>query len=349
MHEDPPQFLDDPIGFWFMVDHLEPLVEKFDRILQVKVLHTTPAPGSLHSALPHVSGSVHILDVTVSANWKVDTLSWFPADYRMVQAAEAAPCVGGAPALGSASVSVDANLQPRQEYDLLLNTAPKTVGAFAEVVVARSHFRTSRYRNPTELLHALGFTDPIGVSAPTDAIAAAPLPAGALQVGDTELDAALTTLGLDPWPLPAAPRTTVIWLRPASAGQPWRVAAVLVEADEPIWRAGFLTGAIGETPAQPRLEVASLGIFRTFEMTKVVFLPMPHITTTTVRTTLGVLTERVRSAAGTRSIFVPASPIAMTGGRLYDLALQFNEKGSAGAHGTATMVDRPMMVSEEGE
>src|SRR5262249_36880306 len=116
-HEDPPQFLDDPVGFWFMVDHLPPLVDKYDRVLQVKVLHTTPAPGSLYNAPLHVAGSLHILDVTTGVDWSVDTLNWFPADYRVVEAALAAPCIGGAPALGSASVAVKAKLEPRSEYD----------------------------------------------------------------------------------------------------------------------------------------------------------------------------------------------------------------------------------------
>ncbi len=348
-HEDPPQFLDDPVGFWFMVDHLEPLVEKYQRILQVKVLHTTPPAGSLHSAAPHVPGAPHVLDVTNSTDWQVDTLSWFPADYRLVQAAEAAPCVAAPPALGSSSVSVNANLEPDQEYDLLLNTAPQTVGAFDETAIARTHFHTSRYRNPTELLRALGFADPLGLVTPTDAVATGPLAAGALQIGDTELDAALTTLGLDPWPLPAGPRTTVIWLKPAAAGQPWRVAAVLVEADEPIWRAGFKTGAIGEPEPPPRLEAHNLQIFRTFEQHKVVHFPHPHVVTTTKRMVLGSFAERVRSAGATRSIFVPPGPITMSGGRLYDLTLQFKERGASGVHGSAPLLDRPLMVLDEGE
>ena len=353
-HEDPPHFLDDHAGFWFMVDHLEKLVEKYDRILQVKVLHTRPDVGSLHNAPLHISGSVHILDVTTGVNWQIDTLSWTPADFRLVEAAVAAPCIGVPPALGSSSVSVTADLEPHSEYDLLLNTAPKTVGAFPEVQVARSHFRTSRYRNPTGLLRALGFDLPMALGMPTDGIASAPLASGALEIGDTELDAALTTLGLDPWPLPAAPRTSVIWLAPATTGQPWQIAAVLVEADEPVWRAGFKTGAYGEPEPPPRLEVQSMTVSRTYEQT--IFHPFPFgkfglgggFTTVTKHTALGTLSERVRNAAGTRSIFVPAAPIAMTGGRLYDIAIQLLENGSPGASGSAPVLDRPLMIAEEG-
>ena len=233
---DAPHFLDDAIGFWFMVDHLEKLVEKYDRIVQVKVLRTRPPAGSLFNAPAHVSGSKHILDVTTAAVWQVTTDAWTQADFRFIQAAATAPCIGQAPSVGSSTVSVTADLVPRSEYDLLLNAAPKTVGGHPEVAIARSHFRTSRYRNPAGLLADLGFAAPIALSLPTDAIATTTLPSGALQIGDTVLDAALTTLGLDPWPLPVAPRTTVIWLRPALAGQPWQIAGILVEADEPVWR-----------------------------------------------------------------------------------------------------------------
>jgi hypothetical protein len=344
-HEDPPHFLDDHAGFWFMVDHLESLVDKYDRTLQVKVLHTRPPAGSIDAAAVHVPGGPHVLDVTLSVAWKVDTSTWFAADQQLVEAVVAAPCIGGTPAVGSSSVSVTADLEPRTEYDLLLNAAPKLVDAFPEVPIARSHFRTSRYRNPTELLRALGFQAPLGLSPPTDAPVLAPLGAGPLAIGDTELDAALTALGLDPWPLPPAPRTTVLWLPPAALGQPWRVAGVLVEADEPVWRAGLRTGALNEPPPPPRLEVMSLRVFRTHEM--MVPIPIPHLVT--ARTLLASLGERVRNAAGTRCIFTANAPIPMTGGRIYDLEVKLRENGSPGASGAAPLVDRPLFVLEEGD
>jgi hypothetical protein len=351
-HESPPHFLDDHVGFWFMVDHLEPLIEKYDRLLQVKVLHTRPDAGSLHAAPVHVSGSLHILDVTVSATWSVDTLTWYPADFRFSQAALAAPCIGGAPALGSSSVSVKADLKPLSEYDLLLNAAPKTVNASAEVAIARSHFRTSRYRNPTELLRALGLAPTMGLMAPNDAIVTGPLAAAALKTGDSELDAALKTVGLDPWPLPAGPRATVLWLRPASPAQKWKLAGILLECDEPVFRPGFQTGAIGETTPPPRLEVKTLKVYKTADVKKtIISLPGPakHTTVTPTRTLLGTFIERIRNASGTRCIFTPNSPINMTGGRLYDIELQFKENGSDGAMGRMPVYDRPLIVAQEGE
>lgn len=335
-HEDPPHFLDDRVGFWFMADHLQSLVDKYDRLLQVKVLHTRPAAGSVDAAATHDPGAPHVLDVTLSVDWKVDTNTWFPADLQLVEAAAAAPCVGGTPAVGSSSVSVSADLAPRSEYDLLLNAVPKVVGAAPEVPIARTHFRTSRYRNATELVRALGFTAPLALVPPTEARVTTALSASPLQIGDTELDAALSTLGLDPWPLPAAPRTTVLWLHPAAPGQPWRLAGVLLEADEPVWRAGLGTGAQGEPTPPPRLEVAALRLFRTNALSDT-----PQL--------MANLSERVRNAAGTRSLFVPSAPVAMQGGRVYDLELRFRERGNLGTLARAPLVDRPLFVLEEGD
>lgn len=356
-HEDPPHFLDDHIGFWFSADHLELLVEKFDRVLAVKILHTTPPPGALHDVPAHVPGTRHVLDVTTGTTRKLETLTWYAADHRFVQAAVAAPCVAGAPAIGSSSVSVTADLLPDEEYDLLLMVEPSVVNAHPEVVVARNHFRTSHYRNPTELLRALGLGSPAGLRAPNDAIATGALAAGPAQVGDAALDAALIALGMDPWPLPSGPRTAVVWSRPTTTQPAWSVVAVLIEADEPVRRAGFKTGTIGEAEPPPRLEVASVTVRRTYErLLPLVGVPgiggrvgplLPHPVTTT--SALGSLAERVRNAAGTRLLFCAASPIAVTGGRLYDVQVAFRENGATGASGTAPLFDRPLVVFQEGE
>jgi hypothetical protein len=191
------------------------------------------------------------------------------------------------------------------------------------------------------------------LTVPYDAIATASLAPGSLEVGDTALDAALGALGLDPWPLPPGPRTSLIWLRPAAPDQPWRVTGVLLESDEPIWRAGFMTGAYGEPTPSPRMEVASLQLFRTYERKRrrpPFPFPFPPIfTTVTVRELLGGLTERIRNASGTRAIFVPALPILMGSGRLYDIELRLRENGTAGASGLLPMFDRPSIILQEGE
>jgi hypothetical protein len=332
-HEDPPHFLDDPVGFWFLADHLESLLEKYDRVLQVRVLHTRHAPGALHGAPAPIPGGAHPLDVTIEVSKRIETTTWFDPDLRFSEAVAAAPCVGAPPALGSSSLTVKADLAPGSEYDLLLKAVPATVGASAEIVIARNHFSTSRYRSPTELLRALGFRAPTGSQPPVDAIAAAPLAAAPPAVGDAALDAALASLGMDPWPLPAGPRTTVIWERPAGPGAPWRVAGVLLEADEPIWRAGFRTGEAGEADPPPRLDVERLKL-------------MGRVGDTTF--SIGDLGERVRNAAGTRILFAAATPFALAGAQSYALDLTVRERGSTGASGQSPLFDRPMVVFQEG-
>jgi len=349
-----PHFLDDRVGFWFSVDHIASLVDRYDRVPLVKVLRTRPPPGSHHNVPAPPSGGPHPFDVTVATHFALETLTWYEADFRFVTAAAEAPCIGQTPPLGSSSVSVDANLLPQQEYDLLMTIAPKVVGAHPEVTVARNHFQTSRYRNPTELLGALGFQTPIGLAQPFDAIAASGPPAiGPPEVGDELLDGLLAQLGLDPWPLPAGPRTSVVWQRPANPGDPWAVIGALVEADEPVFRPGFATGAVGEPVPPPRLEVASLEVRRTTEvLLPIIPLPgRPPRPPRPIRRTLpiGTLTERVRNAAGTRILFLAAAPIPLSGGLAYDVRMTMRERDVDGAAGSLPVYDRPLVVFQEGE
>ncbi|WOF44566.1 hypothetical protein KNJ79_06495 [Sphingopyxis indica] len=353
-HTGAPHFLDDRVGFWFSVDHIESLLDHYDRLPLVRVLRTDPGPAALHNVPSPPAGGQHPLDTVIATHFALETLTWFEADHRFVVAAEEAPCIGGTPPLGSSSISVEADLKPHADYDLTLSSAPKTVGQHPEVPVARLHFRTSRYRNPTEFLGALGFHTPIGIAHPYDAIATGPLPAaGPLEINDARLDEMLGTLGLDPWPLPAAPRTSLIWSRPGAPGQPWAIIGALVEANEAVFRPGFATGAAGEPTPPPRMEVGVLQLRRNIERILPSF-PLPGRRprpTRIIQATevLGSLVERVRNAAGTRLLFLATAPIPVTGGLTYDLLLQLNERGAPGASGTLPVYDRPLSVFQEGE
>ncbi len=172
-------------------------------------------------------------------------------------------------------------------------------------------------------------------------------------MGDDLLDGLLTELGLDPWPLPAGPRTSVVWQRPVNPGDHWAVIGALVEADEPVFRRDFTTGAVGEPVPPPRLEVALLQVRRTTE----VLLPTiplpghPPRPSRPIRRTLpiGTLTERVRNAAGTRILFLASAPIPLSGGIAYDLRMTMRERGVDGAAGSLPVYDRPLVVFQEGE
>src|SRR5262249_48614199 len=50
--------------------------------------------------------------------------------------------------------------------------------------------------------------------------------------GDRAMDDTLVALGLDPWPLPKEPRTSVLWRNDGT----WKFSGVLLEGDEPVVR-----------------------------------------------------------------------------------------------------------------
>lgn len=363
-HEDPPHFLDDPMGFWFRVDHLQSLVARYDgRELKVKVYHTRPKAGSLKGTSMHVDGTRHVLDVTLddpalpsfvvgNPAWRMTTDAWTVIDAQVAVTIGGLPCIGVNPGSGASKVTVQADLQPASEYDLLLNTVKPGDSAVPEVLVTRSHFRTSRYRNPGELLAGLGFAALAGGHTPNDAITTFSLAGkyGSLAtpaVGDDALDEALRLCGMDPWPLPAGPRTTVVWRQTGVPATPWEIAGVLLEADEPVWRAGMRTGALNEPEPPPRLDVATLAIYRTSDRVLPGRGKSPVLTS---RKQFGSdLRAAVRNTAGTRLLFVAGAVAARpnAGGRLYDMALQLRENGAPGASGVTAIFNRPAIVALE--
>ncbi|HMG52208.1 MAG TPA: hypothetical protein VK601_01975, partial [Kofleriaceae bacterium] len=124
-------------------------------------------------------------------------------------------------------------LEPDADYDLLVTASPAGDPSADGVVIARCHFHTSRYKNPSELLAALEVATPAFPYAPHDMPVTA-LPAGVVLDDDRALEDALVTLGLDPWPLSDQPRTVLLWKLDGG----WKLAGALVEAPEPIGRAG---------------------------------------------------------------------------------------------------------------
>jgi len=166
----------------------------------------------------------------------------------VVDAVTASPCVPNT-SLGGTAVEVQAPLEPDKAYDLLLVAHPRAGGV--DVVVQRWHFRTSRWHDVDEVLRVLGL--PAGAPAavtPGDVLLQGQWPGlGALPHGDAAFDAALTAVGLDPWPLSPVARTTTLWVPPdPSTGRTaWALAGVLLEAPEPIARQGrvAVTGTVG--------------------------------------------------------------------------------------------------------
>lgn len=172
-----------------------------------------------------------------------------------------------------------------------------------DVVVSRAHFQASRYRDAVDLLAALGFAvgTPEAFIAP-DAIVTAAVPGGGLVVDDTALDAALATVGLDPWPVVAQARTSVLWLLD---GDTWLLAGMLLEAPEPIVREG-----------RTALDV-------------------------TACTYGGVaLTQRRRNLAGTRVLLAPPAAVAVPGADVLGVTLTRTVTDRTGSTTSTTVTGR---------
>ena len=222
-----PHLLDDLLRVHFEVDHLDKLLAKYGRTLQFKVRRTDPAPGS------RAGGGDPTLPSTLS--WHALPLALMElSDQRMFEAAVAAPCLVDDPLPGTgATADIAVELEPDADYDLLVTASPAADPSADGVVIARCHFHTSRYKNPSELLAALEVATPAFPYAPHDMPVTA-LPAGVVLDDDRALEDALVTLGLDPWPLSDQPRTVLLWKLDGG----WKLAGALVEAPEPIGRAG---------------------------------------------------------------------------------------------------------------
>ncbi len=242
-----PHLLDDPIRVTFSVDHFARLLDGYGFDARVEVRPTDVDPGTVP---PGTRPPDLVTTATVKAWVGDDTL--LPVEMAVVGAATtSAPCVPPT-SLGGTAVEVEAPLEPDKAYDLRLVAHPRSSGA--DFVVARWHFRTSRWRDVDEILRVLGLPagDPTAVT-PDDVLLPAQWPGiSALPHDDAGFDAALMTVGLDPWPMSRTPRTTTLWVPPdpASGRTAWGLAGVLLEAPEPIARKGRIgvTATVGAAP-----------------------------------------------------------------------------------------------------
>jgi hypothetical protein len=331
-----PFFVGDPLLYRFMVDHIVGLLAKYGATLKVRVLRTDPPLGTLHGVPEHVPGTPHVLDVAQSATETGDSTPSFPAEARIADAATASPCMGTPPRIGGSTLTVTANLDPGASYDFQLFV----LRSAEEVTVARAQFRTSRYQNVKQIVEALGFgVDSPSFTTPPDFILAGAMPTLAAASGDGAMDAALRTLGMDPWPVPAQPRTTLIWQPPVGAGGPFTLVGALLEADEPLDRealpaAAFAAAAVHGT-ATPRMRVDSVTALQLDDNNQ----PIGPVFT---------LTQAVRNTSGTRVLFFTNTPVPLVPGNSYRLEIAVAEP-TALTKGTARVFDRPLSLILEGQ
>ncbi len=254
--------LDDPIKAHFSVKHLEALMGKYGYDLNLEIRRTDMPPGT------RVPGpDMTPLDAPFTLAWQALELGLMsPTDQRLAQAAESEPCLDGFPVDGTTG-EIDADLLPNAEYDLLLLAKQPD----SELVIARTHFYTSRYANPAEILDALGFptSGAPSFAKPLDLVINAALPSGAALGDDSALDEALRSAGLDPFPLPAGPRVSLLWLNTSGI---WTLEGVLVEGDEPLLR--YKPRLLNDPrPPEERLSVIDAQL-REGATTLVTFTPM---------------------------------------------------------------------------
>ncbi len=239
-----PHLLDDPVRITLSVDYLATLLDGYGFDARVDVRPTDVDPGTVPPGA-HPPDKVTGLKLLA---WVADHVLR-PAESRVVDVLTTSPCAPPT-SLGGTAVEVLADLEPATAYDLLLVADPRGSGPGS--VVQRWHFRTSRYHDVAEILRELGLPpgDPSAV-APGDILLDRAWPALTPRPHDDRgFDAALSALGIDPWPMPASPRTTTLWVSPTPSRPDWALAAVLLEAPEPIARSGRVTvsGLVGGAP-----------------------------------------------------------------------------------------------------
>lgn len=133
------------------------------------------------------------------------------------------------------TVIVPIPLDPYTDYILDIISVPTGAPADATGLrVFRRHFSTGGYRTLGDFAAGL-----MGVKLGHAAIGPGTLPASLApfagrQPQGAEMDEALRTIGLEALPAPSAPGITVLWEQ-AGGGTP-QPLAVLVDADEPLWR-----------------------------------------------------------------------------------------------------------------
>ena len=230
----PPHLLDDALLARFEVDHVEQLLAAYGRTLALTLRRTDPPAGSVKDGpLPVIA-----LDIERGA---LEPDGMETVDARVISALRADPrCLATDVNTGGVTLAIQAELEPHAEYDLMLFAPPEDMEDDESMLVARTHFRSSRYADVNALLQSLGFGPDGGESAsliPYDFVVGngAAMPAPDATASDAVLDDALRTLGLDPWPVVGFGRTVAIW-RPDDATGGYRLAGLLLESPEPIER-----------------------------------------------------------------------------------------------------------------
>ena len=236
------RFCDDPLRAHFLQDHVCVLARAYDFEIEVGV-RRVDRPGPEY-AEPSFFAPLWTFATNPEFLTEVDQVRY---GYAL-----ASPCAGPTP--GSTATVGLPELEPSAWYDVFVR-ARSTKPAFKDGALPGVTFRTSRWRDPSGMFAALGFTT-LGHVPDT-------VVTGDLAIGDpSALDPAvildddqgflnaLAALGLEGWPPTDEPRLSLLWTQDATGA--WLFAGLLIESPEPIHRPGRvdvtgLTAQMGRT------------------------------------------------------------------------------------------------------
>ncbi|QAT88041.1 hypothetical protein EJ065_6512 [Corallococcus coralloides] len=306
-----PHFPDAPLRVHFQVEHVGRLLGKYGRTLAVRIRRTDPPAGTVDAgqqALPDLGQGV-------PSAWEplpIEALE--PLQRRLQDLATLAPCLK-VPRFDGSTLRVQPTLVPGATYEVQL-AAPlvSAPGAANAPLFAQALIRVSRYSSPRALLDALGLTEPAASPfLPSEVAVAAAVPTTPLLDDDRAFEDTLAVLGLDPWPAAREPRV-VLLMQP---GAPFRLAGLLVEAEESLHRPGRLElqqASLHRLPASgpPALEAALFVVRRNRAGTRLLLAPASPLPIDAASRLLDVtLTRGGAQPRGRRFVFAQGSALAL--------------------------------------
>lgn len=222
------RFCDDPLQAHFTQDHVVALAKAYGFDLKVAT-RRVDRPGPSY-ALAKLSTPIWSFNLDTSFLTDTDKLRW--------SYATASDC--SVPKPGTTGTVIEP-LEPQALYEIYV-LAKADDAAVADGRLPGVTFRTSRWRAPADMLAGVGFTV-AGLMTPPVMIGdlrcdVSSFGAPRNEVGDTSFQAALLALGLDGWPLAAAPRVSRLWS--LHTPDSWLFAGLMIESPEPIHRPGRL-------------------------------------------------------------------------------------------------------------
>jgi hypothetical protein len=224
------RFCDDPLRAHFTQDHVPALAAAYGFDIKVAV-RRVDRPGPQYAA-----------PILMEVLWTFATNPRFLGAVDRIRYENALASACDVPKPGSTATVPLPALEPLAWYDVYIKAKAQDAG-FSDGILPGVTFRTSRWRDPTDMFAGLGFTiaghAPAAVVSGDLAIAYPSTLAPSLVLDDDQaFQNALVTLGLEGWPATDEPRLSRLWVPDASGT--WLFAGLLIESPEPINRPGRL-------------------------------------------------------------------------------------------------------------